>query len=231
MIRNKRIGCLSLAIFFSAILGQGCTLIWSEDRSVLRSLPSMTDSVTVDLDSVTIAVLPKNHKFFAFIGPLVPVIPIWHSEAESRFWFLLQLSPKIGEITFHPNSIALATDQGDTIHLAGMSGPVLISGFRNYPLFYDKSLAIKGLNDSVIPMTISEKVIVGLMFDTETLGPDRHFTLVLTGLERQEHPIEVPPLKFKKSLKMGFDFGLFDPLNFRKEWVVEQVEDEAPRTP
>ncbi|MGE3978157.1 MAG: hypothetical protein AB7F94_11280 [Nitrospira sp.] len=59
------------------------------------------------------------------------------------------------------------------------------------------------------------------MFDTKTLDPDQHFTVVLKGLEGQGLFIEVPPLKFKNEKTRLFAFLTFDPLNFRTEWVVQ----------
>lgn len=60
------------------------------------------------------------------------------------------------------------------------------------------------------------------MFDTKTLDPDQHFTVVLTGVERQGLPIEVPPLKFRNEKRRLLAFLTFAPLNIRKEWIVNE---------
>lgn len=59
------------------------------------------------------------------------------------------------------------------------------------------------------------------MFDTKTIDPHQPFTLVIDGLKKEGHPIEVPPLRFKNKRRRHFDFLLFDPLNIHKEWVAE----------
>jgi hypothetical protein len=92
-------------------------------------------------------------------------------------------------------------------------------------------LATRSLKDPIGPFIVSDEVLISLIFEVKTFSPDDHFMFAIDGLEREGTPIEVPPLKFKNEKKRHFDFLLFDPLNFRKEWVVEHVEDEAPRIP
>jgi hypothetical protein len=171
---------------------------------------------------VVIKVIPENGKIFGFVGPFIPIIPIWHSEAKNSFWLLISLLSQNGEITFDPRRVVLETERGDTFLAAGFKGPLHLADIiQNNSDPRKKLLDEKSLNISVSPFSISEEVLVGVMFETKTIDPDQHFTLVLKGIERGGHPIEVPPLKFNKERRRHFNFLLFDPLNIRKEWVVQ----------
>jgi hypothetical protein len=184
--------------------------------------PYSKDSITLVLDSVTIKVIPQNGKVFGLVGPLLPIIPFWHSEAKNRFWFLISLLSQNGEIIFDPTRIALETERGDTFLPVGFNGPLLFEDIvRNNSDPRKILLDEKNLNTSASPFSISAEVLVGVIFETKTIDPDQHFTLVLKGLERGGHPIEVPPLKFNKERRRHFDFLLFDPLSIHTEQVVQ----------
>lgn len=225
MILNKRIVCLSCVAILATMLGQGCTIIGTSDRSKMQ-LSNSKNATKLALDSVTIGIVPQNNRVFAVGGPLVPIFPIWESYAKAntaQFWFLVVLSPKNGEISFDPKRVVLETDQGDTFLAAGFSGPLLVADAIRDKLDLDKHLLnTDSLNVSLSPLSISAEVFMGVMFDIKTLDPDQHFTVVLRGLERQGLPIEVPPLKFRNEKTRLFAFLTFDPLNIRKEWIVNE---------
>lgn len=224
VIFTKRMACLSCVVILSALLDQGCTIIGTSDRSELQ-LSTSKNSRKLALDSVTIKIVPLNNRVFAVGGPLVPIFPIWESYAKAhktRFWFLVVLSPENGEISFDPKRVVLETDQGETFPAAGFSGPLLVADAIRDKTDLDKQLLnANSLNVALRPFSISAEVFVGVMFDTKTLDPDQHFTVVLNGVERQGLPIEVPPLKFRNEKRRFFAFLTFDPLNFRAEWVVQ----------
>jgi hypothetical protein len=206
------------------MIGQGCTVIWNSDQSVMQPLSESLskDPSTLVADSVVIKVVPQNGKIFGFVGPFIPIIPVWLSEAKNGFWFLISLLPKNGEITFSPSLVALKTERGDTFLPAGFTGPLRLADIiQNNSDPRKKLLDAKSLNVSVNPFSISAEVLVGVMFETKTIDPDQHFTLVLKGLEKGGHPIEVPPLKFSKERRRHFDFLLFDPLSIHTEQVVQ----------
>lgn len=188
-------------------------------------LSTSNNSRKLALDSVTIQIVPQNSRGFAVGGPLVPIFPIWESQAkahESQFWLLVVLSPKNGTISFDPKRVVLETDQGDRFLAVGFSGPLLVANAIRDKSDLDKHLLnANSLNASFSPFSISAEVFVGVMFDTKTLDPDQHFTVVLKGLERQGLPIEVPSLKFKNERRRHFAFLTFDPLNYHAEWVVQ----------
>jgi hypothetical protein len=225
VIVNKRIVCLLWIAILTTMLGQGCTIIGTSDRSEMQ-LPTSTNSRKLALDSVTIGIVPLNNRVFAVGGFLVPVFPIWESYAKTnkaQFWFLVVLSPENGEISFDPKRVVLETDHGDTFLAAGFSGPLLVADAIRDKLDLDKHLLnANSLNASLSPFSISAEVFVGVMFNTKTLDPDQHFTVFLKGLERQGLPIEVPSLKFKNEKRRLFAFLTFDPLNIRKEWIVNE---------
>jgi len=127
-----------------------------------------------------------------------------------------------GEVTFDPRRVVLETEGGDTFLAAGFNGPLPFSDIiQDNSDPRKKLLDEKTLNISVSPFSISAEVLVGVMFETRTIDPDQHFTLVLKGLKRGGHPIEVPSLKFNKERRRHFDFLLFDPLNIHTERVVQ----------
>ncbi|MDH4083220.1 MAG: hypothetical protein OEV99_06205 [Nitrospira sp.] len=133
------------------------------------------------------------------------------------------LSPENGEITFDPKRVLLETDQGDTFLAAGFSGPLLVADAIRDKVDLDKHLLnASSLDVSLSPLPISAEVFMAVMFDTKKLDPDQHFTVVLNGVERQGLPIEVPPLKFRNEKTRLFGFLTFDPLNIRKEWIVNE---------
>jgi hypothetical protein len=183
------------------------------------------------LPSVTIQVVPQNGKVIGMVGPLVPIFPFWYSEAKDKFWFLISLSPINGEISFDPRRVAIKTEQGGSFHVARYGGPLRAVDIQGNPDPRKELLATRSLKDPIGPFIVSDEVLISLIFEVKTFSPDDHFMFAIDGLEREGTPIEVPPLKFKNEKKRHFDFLLFDPLNFRKEWVVEHVEDEAPRIP
>lgn len=221
VIFNQRKVSLSLAVGLVLIIEQGCTAILTSDRSMMKT-PSSKDSITLVLDSVTIKVIPQNGKVYGLVGPLLPIIPFWHSEAKDRFWFLISVLPQNGEIIFDPTHITLETERGDTFLPVGFNGPLLSEDIvRNNSDPRKILLDEKNLNTSVSPFPISAEVLVGVIFETKTIDPEQRFTLVLKGLKRGGHPIEVPPLTFSKERWRHFDFHLFDPLSIRKEWVVQ----------
>ena len=224
MVSSKRMAWLNCVVFLVFMLGQGCTVIWNSEQSVLQPLsqfPSI-DPSTLVADSVVIKVAPENSKVFGFVGPVLPIIPVWHSEGSNRFWFLISLFSQNGEITFDPRRVALETEQGDIYVAMGFSGPLgLAELVRNKSDPHKKLLDEKVLNVSASPFAISTEVLIGVMFEIETIDPEQHFTLVLKGLEREGHSIEVPPLKFSKERRRHLDFLLFDPLNFHAERVIE----------
>jgi len=188
-------------------------------------LPNSKNSSKLTLDSVTIGIVPQNNRVFAVGGPLVPIFPIWESQAkahEAQFWLLVVLSPENGEISFDPKRVVLETEKGDTFLAGGFSGPLLVADAIRDKSDLDKHLLnANSLNVSLSPFSISAEVFVGVMFDTKTLTPDQHFTVFLKGLERQRLPIEVPPLKFRNEKRRLFAFLTFDPLNYHAEWVVQ----------
>lgn len=210
---------LSLVTFVITTLGQGCTFIWNDDRSVMKS-PFAADSVTFTLDSVEIKVLPQNGKLWGIAGPIVPLIPVWHSEDRNRFWFLISVLPKIGTVSFHPRRVTLQMDQGNTYSSAGFTGPLSVSDIHS-DSDLERLLDEKGLNVSDNRFSASEEVIIGLMFDISTLASDQPFTIMLAGLQKAEQIIEIPPLRFHRQQRRHLDFILFDPLSVRKEWVVQ----------
>lgn len=224
MIFTKRITYLSCVPILAILLGQGCTIIGTSDRSKMQ-LASSKNSTKLALDSVTIGIVPLNNSVFALGGPLVPIFPIWESYAKAnnaQFWLLVVLSPENGEISFNPKRVALETDQGDTFLAAGFSGPLLVADAIRDKVNLDKHLLnANSLNVSLSPLPISAEVFMGVMFNTKTLDPDQHFTVVLKGLERQGLPIEVPPLKFRNEKTRFFAFLTFDPFNYRTEWIVQ----------
>lgn len=70
-------------------------------------------------------------------------------------------------------------------------------------------------------VSISAEALIGVRFETNTIDPDQHFTLIIMGLESGGHPIEVPPLKFNKLSKRYVVFSLFGLLHFQREWEVQ----------
>ena len=217
--------CLSCVAILSTLLGQGCIIIGTGDRSKMQ-LSNSKNPTKLALDSVTIQIVPLNNRVFAVAGPLIPIFPIWESYTKAhktQFWFLVVLSPENGEISFDPKRVVLETDQGDTFLAAGFSGPLLVVDAVRDKSDLDKQLLnANSLNVSLSPFLISAEVFVGVMFDMKTLDPDQHFTVFLKGLERQRLPIEVPPLKFRNERRRLFAFLLVDPLNIRKEWIVNE---------
>ncbi len=193
VIGNKRIVCLSWVAILATMLGQGCTIIGTSDRSEMQ-LSNSKNSRKLALDSVTIGIVPQNSRGFAVGGPLVPIFPIWESQAKAQFWLLMTLSPENGEISFDPKRVVLETEKGDTFLAAGFSGPLLVAdAIRDKSDLDTQLFNANRLNVSLSPVSISAEVFVGVMFDTKTLDPDQHFTVFLKGLERQGLPIEVPP--------------------------------------
>lgn len=221
VIVNKRIVCLSWCAILATMLGQGCTIIGTSDRSEMQ-LSTSKNSKKLALDSVTIQIVPQNSRGFAVGGPLVPIFPIWESQTKAQFWLLMTLSPENGEISFDPKHVVLETEKGDTFLAAGFSGPLLVAdAIRDKSDLDTQLLNANSLNVSLSPFSISAEVFVGVMFDTKTLDPGQPFTVVLKGLERQGLPLEVPQLKFKNERRRHFAFLTFDPLNFHAEWVVQ----------
>lgn len=184
--------------------------------------PAGQGEITLVLDSVTMNVVPQNGKAFGLAGPIIPVIPIWYSEAKTEFWVLISFLSNTGEITFDPRVVTLETEGGDTFRAAGFNGPIPVS-----KISLDNSTAVnevldgKTLNRAVTPFPISADVLVGVMFATKTIGPDQDFTLVLDGLEKEGHRIDMPTLKFSKERRRHFTFSFLN-FNFPKEWAVSE---------
>ncbi len=210
---------VSLVTFVISTLGQGCTTIWSDDRSVMKS-PNTADSVTFTLDSVEIKVIPQNGRFWGGTGPLLPLIPIWHTEDRNRFWFLISVLPRIGTVSFDPRRVTLQIEQGNTFSSAGFTGPLSVSDIHTNS-DSERLLDEKSLNVSNNRFSASTEVLIGLMFDIRTFDPDQPFTMILGGLEKGGQAIEIPPLRFHRQQRRHFDFILFDPLSFRTEWIVQ----------
>lgn len=213
---------LSCVAILSTLLGQGCTAILTSDQSVLQLSTSGNPRI-LTLDSVTIKVFPRNGKALGVAGPVVPIFPFWESEAADRFWVQIYLLPRNGEVTFDPRRIVLETERGDTFLAAGFTGPLLYADINenNSDTAGKTLLDEKNLNTSVSAVSISAEALVGVMFETRTIDPDQHFTLVITGLEKGGQPIEVPSLKFNRLRMRHLAFLLFGPLNFQTEWAVQ----------
>lgn len=213
---------IALATILVMMFGQGCTAILTSDQSVLQLSTSGNPRI-LTLDSVTIKVFPRNGKALGVAGPVVPIFPFWESEAADRFWFQIYLLPRNGEVTFDPRRIVLETERGDTFRAAGFTGPLFYADINenNSDTAGKTLLDEKSLNTSVNAVSISAEALVGVMFETRTIDPDQHFTLVITGLEKGGQPIEVPPLKFNRLRMRHLAFLLFDPLNYHAEWVVQ----------
>ena len=222
MIVKKRIACLALAAILAVMFGQGCTAILTSDQSVLQVSTNGSPQRTLALDSFTIKVFPENRKYYGVAGPVVPIIPLWSGEREHGFWFQIYVLPKNGEITIDPRRIALETERGDTFFAAGFTGPLPYADINKSNVDIGKILFDeKQLNVSVSQVPISEEALIGVMFETTTIDPDQHFTLIIPGLESGGHPIEVPPLKFNRLRTRHVDFSLFGPLRFQREWEVQ----------
>jgi len=177
---------------------------------------------SMSLDSVTIKVYPVNRKIFGFFGPLLPVIPVWHSPSTSRFWIILSILATNGEIWFNPGHVLLQIEQGGTYPAAGYTGPMSFSEWSKlYPV--ETFLDAKSFNASLNPFPVEkEEVVIGLMFDIKPLAPDQRFSMTIDGFERIGYPnVGVPMLSFKKQTRKHFDFVIFDPLSVHKEWIVD----------
>ena len=163
VIVKKRIACLALAAILVVMFGVGCTTILTSDESGFQWATSGNLGRTLVLDSLTIKVFPQNGKFFGITGPLVPVFPLWYSEAKNRFWFQIYLLPKNGEVTVDPRRIVLETERGDTFRAAGFTGPLLYANINenNSDTAGKTLLDEKSLNTSVSAVSISAEALVG----------------------------------------------------------------------
>lgn len=181
-------------------------------------LPLGKDSNTVVLDATSVTVSPQNSKFFGFVGPFIPIIPFWASNAKTNFWFVISLLPQNGSIAFDPMKAALDAGQGNKLLAKGFTGPIKLEhiGSETWTDIVNPAYA----NASVGPLLVSSEVFFGVAFDVATISPDQRFTLLLEGLEGEDGPIDVPRLVFKMEKIRHFVFLTFDPLNVRKQWVV-----------
>lgn len=221
MIVKKRMAWLALAAILAVMFGQGCTTILASEESALQLSANGNPQRTLALDSFTIKVFPENRKFYGLSGLVVPFYPFWSEKLKHGFWFRIYVLPKNGEITVDPRRIALETERGDTFFAAGFTGPLLYSDINKSNLDFGTILFDeKHLNPSVSQVSISAEALIGVMFETKTIDPDQHFTLIITGLESGGHPIEVPPLKFNRLSKRYVVFSLFG-LPFSREWEVQ----------
>ncbi|HJT19810.1 MAG TPA: hypothetical protein VJ746_05040 [Nitrospira sp.] len=217
---KKRINRFAFVVILSVMSGQGCTAVLTSDQSEMQ-LSSSENQSRIFLDSITIQVVPQNGRAYGVVGPLIPVIPFWYSQAKDRFWLLISLRPETSEISFDPSHVALETEQGDTRLPIGFSGPFSVQDFTQNSYLNETILDEKTLNFSFSVISISAEVLVGLMFDKKTPNPNHQFTVFLKGIKKQGQTVLVPPLKFKNVKKRHFDFLLFSPLNIHKEWIVE----------
>lgn len=219
---KKQIACLVLAAILAVIFGQGCTTILASDVSGLQLSTNGNPQRALALDSFTIKVFPENRKFYGLTGPVVPIYPFWSEELKHGFWFRIYILPKNGEITIDLRRIALETERGETFFAAGFTGPLLYSDINKSNLDFGTILFDeKHLNPSLSQVSISAEALIGVMFETNTIDPDQHFTLIITGLESGGHQIEVPPLKFDRLRTRHVAFSLFGPLRFQTEWEVQ----------
>jgi hypothetical protein len=165
----------------------------------------------------------QNKEEFGLWGPLLPIIPIWSSESEDLFWILITLPPKPWDLNFDPNKIILETAHGDALRTKGFVGPYESSVFNAKSL-----LDAHSLSTVATPFPITSKVVVGVLFETKTIAPDRPFSLTLKGLYRGAQPIDVSILKFKRQRTRYLDVDFFNPLCphcgpiFHKSWIVNE---------
>jgi hypothetical protein len=176
------------------------------------------------LDRVTIKAVAQNKTTFGLWGVIVPpIIPHWNSEADQdNFWIVLTVSPRPWDLSFDPRQLVLETEGGKLIPARGFVGPYTSSVFNPQSL-----LDANSLNRSEVPFPIMKEVSVGVLFSTQTLPPDQHFTVILKGLYRSGQPIAAPKLRFTKQSTRHFDYTFFQlnihgSPNISKTWIVNE---------
>jgi hypothetical protein len=210
-----------------AMVQTGCGDIGVRNQSLaqLTYRELIGDDLTENfLDRVTITAVAQNKTIFGLRGVIVPpIIPYWNSEVDQHnFWIVLTVSPRPWDISFDPRQLVLETEEGRLVPARGFVGPYSSSVFNPQSL-----LDVNTLNRSEVPFPIMKEVSVGILFSTQTLPPDQHFTVTLKGLYRSGQPIAAPKLRFAKQSIRHFDYTFFQlnihgGPNISQTWIVNE---------
>jgi hypothetical protein len=205
--------------------GCGSISVWNQSQAQLDYRELVGDDPGENfLDRVTIKAVAKNKTTFGLWGVIVPpIIPYWDSEDDKDgFWIVVTVSPRPWDLSFDPRQLLLETEGGKLIPARGFVGPYTSSVFNPQSL-----LDVSTLNRSEVPFPIMKEVSVGVLFSTQTLPPDQHFTVILKGLYISGQPIAAPKLRFTKQSIRLFDYTFFQ-LNIHggpsisKTWIVNE---------
>lgn len=212
----KPIVALLVAVLLMSSLG--CVGIVNSSRSVPH-VSAQGKSTGVLSCSLKLNVIPLNAEVFGMMGLILPIIPIWHNHAQDHFWVLLTLNSTDGAIRFDTKDIVLVTEEDRHLVAVSMSGPHPVQKGRHTSL--EALLDMKNPSYIVDSLIISEEVLVGLMFQTPTLPPDRQFKVIIDRTQRHDCAHDPILISFERRQSREFYFSILDPVTIRKEWVIE----------
>ena len=218
---------LLLTVAMIAMVQAGCGGISVSNQSLaqLNYQELVGDDPSESIpDRITIKAVAQNKTTFALWGVIVPpIIPYWDSEDDKDgFWIVVTVAPRPWDLSFDPRQLVLETEGGKLIPARGFVGPYTSSVFNPQSL-----LDVSTLNRSEVPFPIMKEVTVGVLFATQTIPPDQHFTVVLKGLSRSGQPIAAPKLTFKKQSIRYLDYTFFkinphSGPDISKTWIVNE---------
>lgn len=218
---------LLLTVAMIAMVQAGCGGISVSNQSLaqLNYQELVGDDPSESIpDRITIKAVAQNKTTFALWGVIVPpIIPYWDSEDDKDgFWIVVTVAPRPWDLSFDPRQLVLETEGGKLIPARGFVGPYTSSVFNPQSL-----LDVSTLNRSEVPFPIMKEVSVGVLFATQTLPPDQHFTVTLKGLYRSGQPIAALKLRFTKQSIRHFEYTFFQlnihgGPNISQTWIVNE---------
>ncbi|MBX3344089.1 MAG: hypothetical protein KF806_02145 [Nitrospira sp.] len=166
-----------------------------------------TEYPVVELPGIKIQVVPRNRDSFDFIGPLIPLIPVWQHEDGAKFWIGVRLDPQAQEFVFDPFKVTVEIDGGKHLIPDGFTGPFIAT--KEHPKnFCSESLEPKNEIIEHVTFRVTEETCFGIAYNIITPKPDINFEVLIGGLEQKEGPMNVPRIKFEKIERRGWSFCL-----------------------
>lgn len=188
-----------LVVITFAVLGlPGCMALERRAESLPTKQPAGTADSTIMLPGIDLRIVPMNRHILAFVGVLVPVIPLWSGDSTGDLaWILIEAKPVNGSLAFTPGNTILITAEKEYAPIRfSQSIPV---GEECNELHQDRYVS----SDKQI--ITSESICLAIAYQLPTsLSLDQPFALSIRDISLNEKIIIVPPINFKKAITWDF---------------------------
>lgn len=161
----------------------------------------------LDLSGIAIEVFAQNSDSFGFIGPVVPLIPIWQHADGTPFWIGVHLDPQAQEFAFDPFKVIVQMEGRQPLIPEGFTGPFMATK-DNPRAVCAESFNPKILKSEHATFSVIGDMCFGIAYNILTPKPDEKFYVFVEGLEQNERSVTVPKIRFEKKERRGWSFCL-----------------------